>query len=128
MASGIVEPSSRDSEEEQQGQAPRSGERSKLVQRLLDAGPNLPAFLTDLLTAQAVTVAGTEAAGFLIERGDQQFGLRPLRTFVPTNPTPRPAPPPSRPSRISSVPASPRGKTALWKSARPTWRTMHSIA
>jgi multidrug resistance efflux pump len=83
MASGIVEPSSQDSEEEQKGQAPRSGERSKLVQRLLDAGPNLPAFLTDLLTTQAVTVAGTEAAGFLIERGEPQFSLRPIAHIRP---------------------------------------------
>jgi RND family efflux transporter MFP subunit len=82
MASGIVEPSSRESAEEQ-SQAPRSGERSKLVQRLLDAAPNLPAFITDLLTTQAVTVAGTEAAGFLIEKGEQQFTLRPVAHIRP---------------------------------------------
>jgi multidrug resistance efflux pump len=84
MASGIVEPSSQGSEEEEQkGQAPRSGERSKLIQRLLDAGPDLRVFLTDLLTAQAVTVAGTEAAGFVIERGEQQFNLRPIAHIRP---------------------------------------------
>jgi RND family efflux transporter MFP subunit len=82
MASGIVEPSSRESEEEQ-SQAPRSGERSKLVQRLLDAAPNLPEFIKDLLTTQAVTVAGTEAAGFVIERGDKQFTLRPIAHIRP---------------------------------------------
>lgn len=51
---------------EQQG---RPGNRSQLVQRLLDHSVNLPAFVHDLLQTQAVTVAGTEAAAFLIERG-----------------------------------------------------------
>ena len=38
MASGIVEPSSRDSQDSQeQTQTPRTGERAKLVERLLDA-------------------------------------------------------------------------------------------
>jgi multidrug resistance efflux pump len=82
MASGIVEPSSKDSKEEQ-SQQPRAGERSRLVQRLLDAGSDLPAFLTDLLTTQAVTVAGTEAAGFFIEQGEQQFSLRPIAHIRP---------------------------------------------
>jgi len=76
MASGIVEPSSRDSQDSQeQTQTPRTGERAKLVERLLDA-PNLPAFLKDLVTAQAVTVVGTEGVGFIIERNQQQFNLR----------------------------------------------------
>lgn len=50
---------------DQQG---RPGNRSQLVQRLLDHSVNLPAFVHDLLQTQAVTVAGTEAAAFLIER------------------------------------------------------------
>lgn len=82
MASGIVEPSSHQESQEQQ-HALQAGERSKLVQRLLDAGSDLPAFLTDLLTTQAVTVAGTEAAGFLIERGEPQFSLRPIAHIRP---------------------------------------------
>jgi len=45
-----------------------AGNRSQLVQRLLDHSVNLPAFVHDLLQTQAVTVAGTEAAAFLIER------------------------------------------------------------
>src|SRR5580704_3538374 len=44
---------------------PRS--TTPMVQRLLDA-PNFPAFVTELITTQATTVAGTEAAGFTIER------------------------------------------------------------
>jgi hypothetical protein len=64
------------------------GNRSLLVQRLLDASANLPAFVHDLLTTQAVTVAGTEAAGFLIERGggnggEGGFGLRPIAHIRP---------------------------------------------
>ena len=47
-----------------------------MVQRLLEAR-DLPMFLTDLIHTQATTVAGTEAAGFLIERGQggQTFRL-----------------------------------------------------
>ncbi len=86
MASGIVEPSSRDSQDSQeQTQTPRTGERAKLVERLLDA-PNLPAFLTDLVTAQAVTVVGTEGVGFILERNpqnQQQINLRPVAHIRP---------------------------------------------
>ena len=78
MASGIVEPSSRESEDsKEQKQTPRSGERAKLVERLLDA-PNMAAFLNDLVMAQVVTVVGTEAVGFLVERNQQQFNLIPV--------------------------------------------------
>jgi biotin carboxyl carrier protein len=65
MASGIIEgtqPASSTAE-----QTPQSISRSRLVQRLLAAGSDLPAFVRDLLTTQAVVVVGTEAAGFLIE-------------------------------------------------------------
>jgi len=67
MASGIVESQNQGSGQQQQQGA--TGKRSKLVERLLDASANLPAFMKDLLGTMAVTVAGTEAAGFLIERG-----------------------------------------------------------
>lgn len=78
MASGIVEPSSQDSsqEGEKQQQGHRAGERSRLVQRLLDGGSDLPAFLNDLLATMALNVAGTEAALFAIERNDQQLALK----------------------------------------------------
>jgi multidrug resistance efflux pump len=79
MASGIVEPSSQGSSQEgEKQQGPRAGERSRLVQRLLDGGSDLPAFLNDLLATMAVTVAGTEAAGFVIERANDQFVLKNL--------------------------------------------------
>ncbi len=81
MASGIVEPSSQGSEQNTstQGivQGQQAGARSQIAQRLIDA-PNLPAFISELITAQATTVAGTEATGFLIERGQDKVGLRVL--------------------------------------------------
>jgi hypothetical protein len=79
MASGIVEPSSQGSsqegEKQQQQQGHRAGERSRLVQRLLDGGTDMPAFLNDLLATMAVTVAGTEAAAFIIQRSGDQLTL-----------------------------------------------------
>jgi hypothetical protein len=59
--------------------------RHQLVQRLLDSSSSLPAFINDLLTTQAVTVAGTEAAGFLLERGGEQnqVTLRPIAHIRP---------------------------------------------
>src|SRR5437879_5664234 len=75
MASGIVETSSSSSsqeqEQQQQSQQPGQG-RSKLVQRLLGSSANLPQFINDLLQTMAVVVAGTEAAGFLVERQQLQ--------------------------------------------------------
>jgi len=53
-----------------------------MVQRLLDA-PNLPAFVNDLITTQATTVVGTEAAGFLVERADGGPGFRLLAHVRP---------------------------------------------
>jgi multidrug efflux pump subunit AcrA (membrane-fusion protein) len=64
MSSGIVETASHNPEQQQQ-QQPLS--RARLVQRLLANTANLPAFLNDLITTQAVVVAGTEAAGFVLE-------------------------------------------------------------
>src|SRR5688572_21813107 len=86
MASGIVETQG-SSGQQQQG----AGKRSKLVERLLDASANLPAFMKDLLGTMAVTVAGTEAAGFLIEQGqattpgspEAQAGLRVITHIRP---------------------------------------------
>lgn len=72
MAQGSVE-ISQDAGEKSSGEKQGSGgSRSRLVARLLAASANLPAFIKDLLTTQAVVVAGTEAAGFLIERAPAQ--------------------------------------------------------
>lgn len=81
MANETIEQSS----QQQGGQEEGAGSRSKLVQRLLTAGANLPAFVTDLVTAQAVTVAGTEAAGFMLERSSDDTLLRPIAHVRPDN-------------------------------------------
>jgi hypothetical protein len=84
VSSGIVEPSSKQPEDSKgQTEAPGSPTRSKLVQRLLDASASLPAFMKDLLTTQAVVVAGTEAAAFLVERQGENFGLRLIHHIRP---------------------------------------------
>ena len=82
MSSGIVEPRKSQQEESSQQQAGVPS-RSKLVQRLLDASANLPAFMKDLLTTQAVVVAGTEACAFLVERQGDKFGLRLIHHIRP---------------------------------------------
>ena len=83
MAAGIVEtPEGSDEDQKQQQQGGIA--RAPLVQRLLDA-PNLPQFIQDLITTQATTVAGTEAAGFLIERGEEGAGLRLISHVRPDN-------------------------------------------
>ena len=72
----IVETSSETSETADQAVgAIQQGQRSELAQRLIDA-PDLPAFVTELITTQATTVAGTEAVGFLIERGAEAVSLQ----------------------------------------------------
>ena len=86
VASGIVESSS--SSQGNEGQTTGNVSRSKLVQRLLATGSNLPAFVNDLIHTQALIVAGTEAAGFLIEKandekGEPTFGLRPIAHIRP---------------------------------------------
>lgn len=88
MAQGIsVEQTSQAEQQQQNAKGPGSN-RSQLVQRLLDQTSSLPAFLHDLLTTQAITVAGTEAAGFLIERTDKGLGLRPVAHIRPDNSPP----------------------------------------
>ncbi|MDQ3440316.1 MAG: HlyD family efflux transporter periplasmic adaptor subunit [Planctomycetota bacterium] len=87
MASGTVESSSQGSNPDQQQQQQQGISRSKLVQRLLATSANLPAFINDLLTTQAVVVAGTEAAGFLLEKGGGGdgggFGLKVIAHIRP---------------------------------------------
>jgi hypothetical protein len=64
MASGIVEGTNQDSSSQQSQQ----GQSKVKVQKLLGRSTDLPSFLRDLLTKMASAVAGTEAAGFVIER------------------------------------------------------------
>jgi len=83
VASGIVESSSQGSQGQES--SAQGGQRSKLVQRLLSASSNLPAFVNDLLTTQAVMVAGTEAAGFVLEKKEGGPGLRAIAHIRPDN-------------------------------------------
>ena len=85
LSSKIVEPSTGQQDQQQQ-QTPAAPARSKIVQRLLDA-KDLQSFLNDLLTTQAVHVAGTEAAAFLIERQGDQMGLRLIAHIRPDEST-----------------------------------------
>ncbi|HLL87836.1 MAG TPA: HlyD family efflux transporter periplasmic adaptor subunit [Tepidisphaeraceae bacterium] len=98
MASQEVVESSGSEQGQETGHG-QSGQRSRLVQRLLTATDNLPQFVNDLVTAQAVTVAGTEAAGFIIERAapagedapgadESGFLLRPIAHVRPDQSTP----------------------------------------
>jgi multidrug resistance efflux pump len=73
--SGIVEPASHQQAEEENKKRQTALTRSRLVQRLVAAAPDLPAFINDLITAQATTVSGTEAAGFTLE-SDGKGGMR----------------------------------------------------
>ena len=59
--------------------------RARLVQRLVANDGNLPEFMHDLITTQAVVVAGTEAAAFLLE-GPGQDGKPELRTVAHIRP------------------------------------------
>jgi len=81
VASGTVETSEYSEETEQEQQ---QGQRSPMVQKLLDA-PNLPAFVQDLITTQATTVVGTEAIAFLIEGDGESRQLRLLAHVRPDN-------------------------------------------
>ncbi len=90
VPSGIVETNEKESE--QASPAPSSqaqANRSQLVQRLLNSSNDLPMFVNDLLTTQAVTVAGTEAAGFLLERAPENgVALRLISHIRPDNSSP----------------------------------------
>lgn len=93
MSSSAVETSNKnrsnkDGGTEASGQPSKGGNRHQLVQRLLDSSASLPAFINDLLTTQAVTVAGTEAAGFLLERNGEQASLRPIAHIRPDESSP----------------------------------------
>ena len=88
MASSTIEENA-ESGQQQKAQQPGMGSgRAQLVTQLIEAA-NLPAFMNSLLTAQAITVVGTEAAGFLIERGEADaLNLRPIAHVRPDASTP----------------------------------------
>jgi hypothetical protein len=92
VAAGIAEPSSQEPQDEQQRKSGQTGavaRHSKLVERLLAASSDLPAFIEDLLTTQYVVVAGTEAAAFMIERGPEGAQLKLIKHDRRDNSTPQ---------------------------------------
>jgi len=89
MASGIVEPSGPQEQKKQEEQQRKMAPRAKLVERLLAGAPSLPAFINDLITAQAMVVAGTEAIAFLIEPAEEDgFALKLLAHVRPDEAAP----------------------------------------
>src|SRR5690554_3856753 len=91
MSSQVVESQSVNQQQGVIRTTPTRASRSQLVKRLMAAHDNLPAFINDLLTTQAVSVVGTEAAAFVIERqgaaagpdGQPVFNLRPIAHMRP---------------------------------------------
>src|SRR3954468_24416298 len=88
MASGIVETTSGQDKDKDKVQT--NVPRARLVQRLLAAGSDLPAFIRHLIEAQGVVVAGTEAAAFLVEPENENEvrlgGVRALRAVAHVRP------------------------------------------
>lgn len=64
--------------------------RSRLVSKLLDPVPDIRQFLHNLVYTQAVVVVGTEAAGFIVEPGQEegQVGLANVAHIRPDNSAP----------------------------------------
>ena len=88
MAS-VAHPHAQQPEEQQRDEDQKKQEkriaRARLVQRLVANDGNLPEFMHDLITTQAVVVAGTEAAAFLLE-GQNSEGKPELRTVAHVRP------------------------------------------
>jgi RND family efflux transporter MFP subunit len=80
VAQGIVE-----TQNSSQSSAQQGSPRAKLLQRLVAGSTNLPQFITDLLTTQAVVVNGTEAVSFMVERREEGFALQTVVHLRPDN-------------------------------------------
>ncbi|MBC8108589.1 MAG: hypothetical protein H7Z14_18535, partial [Anaerolineae bacterium] len=72
MSSGIVETGSSKDPNREKRPDNQQVPRARLVQKLMAAGADLPAFISALIETQGIVVAGTEAAAFIIEPGDPQ--------------------------------------------------------
>lgn len=79
------QPEEQQRQQEQQRKMDNRITRARLVQRLVANDGNLPEFMQDLITTQAIVVAGTEAAAFLIE-GQTAEGKPELRTVSHVRP------------------------------------------
>ncbi len=76
MSTNIVQSRDPEREKRQQQQAEQEQmlARSRLVQKLLQPTPDLRQYLHDLVYTQAVVIAGTEAAAFLLHVNDKNEG------------------------------------------------------
>lgn len=68
--------SERQRQQRQQQEQQQIVQRSRWLQKLLAPNPDIREFLSDMVYIQAVTVAGTEAAAFLIEPGQEKDEIR----------------------------------------------------
>ncbi|HQY87266.1 MAG TPA: HlyD family efflux transporter periplasmic adaptor subunit [Tepidisphaeraceae bacterium] len=64
--------SERERQQRQQNQSNQAMQRSRLLHKLLAPNPDIRQFIADLVYIQAVTVAGTEAAAFILEPGKEE--------------------------------------------------------
>lgn len=64
--------SERERQQRQQTQQNQAMQRSRLLHKLLAPNPDIRQFIADLVYIQAVTVAGTEAAAFILEQGKEE--------------------------------------------------------
>ncbi|CAN5523428.1 hypothetical protein BH09PLA1_BH09PLA1_11790 [soil metagenome] len=88
MSSGIVETGSSKDPNREKRPDTQQVPRARLVQKLMAAGADLPAFITALIETQGIVVAGTEAAAFIVEPGDAQ----PQAPAIEGETTPAPPP------------------------------------
>lgn len=89
--STLVESPQPEREKKQQSEQQQVLARSRLLQRLLLPNPDIRQFLNDLVYTQAVVVAGTEAAAFIIEAlpgEEQKAQLVNVAHIRPDNSTP----------------------------------------
>jgi multidrug resistance efflux pump len=86
VASEIVESQGSESDSEFSTEQ-KAATHSKLVQKLLSGSANLPQFINNLVMTQGMVVAGTEAAGFMIERSEQGVTLRNVAHIRPDDST-----------------------------------------
>lgn len=91
--STLIEPTQQEKQQKQQREQQEQQQaivRSRLVAKLLNPVPDIREFLYNLVYTQAVVVLGTEAAGFLVEPGQEegQIGLANVAHIRPDQSTP----------------------------------------
>ncbi len=81
----VPQPDQQRQQQEERERGEKRVTRARLVQRLVESAGNLPDFMDALVHTQAVVVAGTEAAAFLLE-GQGPDGKPELRTVAHVRP------------------------------------------